>query len=95
MITRWNTEYYVLLSLATYIVINKIVFLFVDTDMEDECFPVISMNTACARLSSDTIMVKDEPLSETDSPQSSCPASPQPAYIHNDTSMDTDFIVSI
>lgn len=61
-------------------------------DMEDECFPAISLNTACGRLTGDTnLLIKDEPVSESDSPQSSCPSSPQPTFMHHsDTSMDTD-----
>ncbi|KAF5287687.1 hypothetical protein FQA39_LY15787 [Lamprigera yunnana] len=61
-------------------------------DMEDECFPAISLNTACGRLTGDTsLLIKDEPVSESDSPQSSCPSSPQPTFLHhNDNSMDTD-----
>lgn len=63
-------------------------------DMEDECFPAISMNTACGRLSED-VVIKDEPTSESNSPQSSCPSSPQPAFLnHSDGSMDTSDIVS-
>uniref|UniRef100_A0A1Y1JZ41 BZIP domain-containing protein n=1 Tax=Photinus pyralis TaxID=7054 RepID=A0A1Y1JZ41_PHOPY len=59
-------------------------------DMEDECFPAISLNTACGRLTADsTLLIKDEPVSESESPQSSCPSSPQPMH-HSDTSMDTD-----
>lgn len=60
-------------------------------DMEDECFPAISMNTACGRLSGEAnVIIKDEPISETDSPHSSCPSSPQHQFLHHsDTSMDT------
>ncbi|KAF2883092.1 hypothetical protein ILUMI_23084 [Ignelater luminosus] len=61
-------------------------------DMEDECFPAISVNTAFGRLTGDAnVVIKDEPLSESDSPRSSCPSSPQPTFVHySDTSMDTD-----
>ncbi|KAK9879200.1 hypothetical protein WA026_004048 [Henosepilachna vigintioctopunctata] len=52
-------------------------------DMEDECFPAISMKKACSKLNDiddeieDEIEIKDEPMSETESLHSSCPASPQ------------------
>lgn len=46
-------------------------------DMEDECYPAISMNTACGVRLGDEIDIKDEPYSETDSMHSSCPSSPQ------------------
>ncbi|KAJ8958330.1 hypothetical protein NQ318_017476, partial [Aromia moschata] len=52
-------------------------------DMEDECFPAISMKTACGRLQHEPITIKDEPSSETDSPHSSCPSSPQSIYINS------------
>lgn len=60
-------------------------------DMEDECFPAISMNTACSRLSSIDVEIKDEPNSETDSTHSSCPSSPQHNFLNNDTSVDDYF----
>lgn len=74
-------------------VYNKFLF----ADMEDECFPAISVNTAFGRLTGDAnVMIKDEPLSESDSPHSSCPSSPQPAFVHHsDTSMDTDIVSRI
>lgn len=60
--------------------------------MEDECFPAISMNTACTRLPTE-IMVKDEPFSETESLHSSCPPSPQSSNLTNsDTYVDTLFV---
>ncbi|KRT86808.1 hypothetical protein AMK59_3011, partial [Oryctes borbonicus] len=52
------------------------------TNMEDECFPAIPMNTACTRLSSE-VVIKDEPFSETESVHSSCPSSPQPANLND------------
>lgn len=61
--------------------------------MEDECFSAISMNTACSRLTDEEVVIKDEPLSESDSPHSSCPTSPHPAYSHcSDNSMDIDIV---
>ncbi|KAJ8931748.1 hypothetical protein NQ314_015280 [Rhamnusium bicolor] len=60
-------------------------------DMEDECFPAISMNTACIRLQHEPITIKDEPSSETDSPHSSCPSSPQSIYVNsNDVPLDVE-----
>ncbi|XP_019865565.2 cyclic AMP response element-binding protein A isoform X2 [Aethina tumida] len=51
-------------------------------DMEDECFPAMSMNQACGRLS-ECVSIKDEPMSESDnSPHSSCPSSPQSIIIN-------------
>lgn len=61
-------------------------------DMEDECFPTVSMSATCGRLS-EPMAVKDEPASETDSPSSSCPSSPQPSYIQNDTQMETETVI--
>lgn len=60
-------------------------------DMEDECFPAISMKTACARLQHEPITIKDEPTSETDSPHSSCPSSPQSIYVNaSDLPLDVE-----
>lgn len=61
-------------------------------EMDEECFPTVSMNTACGRLSADTVTVKDEPVSETDSMHSSCPPSPQPSFLHLTESMDTEVV---
>lgn len=68
-------------------------------DIEDD-FPTICVNPASVRLSPVTVAVKDEPLSDPDSPTSSCPNSPIPE--HNikeenhteiDIEMDTDSMV--
>lgn len=60
-------------------------------DMEDECYPCIPMKNA-TRTSRDSessdqsiINVKDEPLSEPSSPESSCPGSPAPSYQEHTT----------
>ncbi|CAH1114231.1 unnamed protein product [Psylliodes chrysocephalus] len=61
------------------------------SDMEDECFPAISMKTACGNLQSDTLHIKDEPNSETDSNHSSCPSSPQSIYVNaSDIPLDVE-----
>lgn len=74
--------------------------------MEDD-FPTICVNPSAVRLSSPVaITIKDEPVSEPDSPTSSCPASPLPKIRtatsttqiqnHDLDDMDTtDVIVSI
>lgn len=53
-------------------------------DMDDECFPPMALQTT-RRISRDTesplIVVKDEPMSETESPISSCPPSPSPQSV--------------
>lgn len=59
------------------------------SEMDEECFPTVSMSTACGRLS-ETVTVKDEPVSETDSMHSSCPPSPQSSFLHLTESMDTE-----
>ncbi|XP_018565838.1 cyclic AMP response element-binding protein A [Anoplophora glabripennis] len=60
-------------------------------DMEDECFPAISMNTSCVRLQHEPVTIKDEPTSETDSPHSSCPSSPQSIYVNaSDLPLDVE-----
>lgn len=56
-------------------------------DMDDECFPCIPLNSATSR-SRDTdspVIIKDEPLSEPESPES-CPMSPSspPPLIHTE-----------
>lgn len=61
-------------------------------DMEDECYPCIPMKNA-TRISHDSesdqsIIVKDEPLSEPSSPESDCPMSPMspaPSYQEHKT----------
>lgn len=60
--------------------------------MDEECFPTVSMNTACGRLTAESITVKDEPISETDSTHSSCPPSPQCNILQLAESMDTDVV---
>ncbi|CAG9823211.1 unnamed protein product [Phaedon cochleariae] len=60
-------------------------------DMEEECFPAISMKTACDRLEQDSVSIKDEPHSETDSNHSSCPSSPQSIYVNaSDMPLDVE-----
>lgn len=59
--------------------------------MDEECFPTVSMSSACGRLS-ETVTVKDEPVSETDSMHSSCPPSPQSNFLHLTESMDTEVV---
>lgn len=67
-------------------------------DMEDD-FPTICVNPASVRLSPVTVAVKDEPLSDPDSPASSCPNSPMSEHIKEEThteidiEMDTDTMV--
>ncbi|GLV44131.1 Cyclic-AMP response element binding protein A [Carabus blaptoides fortunei] len=64
-------------------------------EMEDD-FPTICVNPSAVRLSSPvTITIKDEPLSEPDSPTSSCPGSPLPnfSHTHHDFDMDTDTMI--
>lgn len=63
------------------------------TDMDDDCFPTISMNTACGRLT-EGISIKDEPFSETDSPTSSCPSSPHSNFIP-ESKMDTEIVSTL
>ncbi|CAH1954632.1 unnamed protein product [Acanthoscelides obtectus] len=68
--------------------------------MEDECFPAISMNTACTKLQHDELTneeidIKDEPNSETDSTQSSCPSSPHSIYVNaSDLPLDVEMTSS-
>lgn len=61
-----------------------IVFILCVPDMDDDCFPAITLRST-QRLSRDTdspiIVVKDEPMSEPESPISSCPPSPSPSPI--------------
>lgn len=65
-------------------------------DIEDD-FPTICVNPASVRLSSMTVAVKDEPLSDPDSPASSCPTSPIPDNFRDtqqeiDIEMDTEMV---
>nr|CAI5844801.1 unnamed protein product [Callosobruchus analis] len=67
--------------------------------MEDECFPAISMNTACTKLQheleNEEIEIKDEPNSETDSTHSSCPSSPHSIYVNaSDLPLDAEMTSS-
>lgn len=69
---------------------------FVTEDIEDD-FPTICVNPSAVRLSPVTVAVKDEPLSDPDSPASSCPTSPLPenfkeAHQEIDIEMDTDTV---
>lgn len=60
--------------------------------MDDECLPTISMNVACGTLKSE-VVIKDEPLSETESQHSSCPSSPHHNFLnHSDSSVDKYFV---
>ncbi|XP_072390655.1 cyclic AMP response element-binding protein A isoform X1 [Diabrotica undecimpunctata] len=60
-------------------------------EMDDECFPVISMKDACNNLQHDPLNIKDEPASETDSNHSSCPSSPQSIYVNaSDVLLDVE-----
>ncbi|XP_045483003.1 cyclic AMP response element-binding protein A-like isoform X2 [Harmonia axyridis] len=67
-------------------------------DMEDECFPAISMKKACGKLNDmedeieEDIDIKDEPMSETESIHSSCPSSPQSIL---QTTSDLQFNIDI
>ncbi|ENN83270.1 hypothetical protein YQE_00371, partial [Dendroctonus ponderosae] len=65
--------------------------------MEDECYPAISMNPSCDRLTDDTMEIKEEEAeikeeySETDSIHSSCPSSPHSPIIQgNKIHFDVD-----
>lgn len=67
--------------------------------MEDECYPAISMNTSCDRVTEDAMNIKEEEAeikeeySETDSIHSSCPSSPQSQIIHgNEIHFDVDMV---
>lgn len=62
--------------------------------MEDECFPTVSMESACERLSDNNVTVKDEPISETDSVHSSCPPSPQSSFLHLSEPADVEMVCS-
>lgn len=49
-------------------------------DMTDDCYPTISGGQEHSRnTNSPIITIKDEPMSECDSPPSSCPPSPTPS----------------
>ncbi|XP_048517459.1 cyclic AMP response element-binding protein A isoform X5 [Dendroctonus ponderosae] len=68
-------------------------------DMEDECYPAISMNPSCDRLTDDTMEIKEEEAeikeeySETDSIHSSCPSSPHSQIIQgNEIHFDVDMV---
>ncbi|XP_044761224.1 cyclic AMP response element-binding protein A isoform X2 [Coccinella septempunctata] len=67
-------------------------------DMEDECFPAISMKKACGKLNDmedevdeEEIEIKDEPMSESESVHSSCPSSPQSVLPTSDLQFNIDF----
>lgn len=66
-------------------------------DMEDECFPAISMSKACRKTNDEDDdkdeepAIKQEPVSETDSLNSSCPSSPQSALFNDNLQFTIDF----
>lgn len=64
--------------------LTLVCFVFVFADISDDCYPAISLKLSggqqnCRDTSSPIIMIKDEPMSECDSPPSSCPPSPTPS----------------
>lgn len=68
------------------------------SDMEDECYPSISMNPTCDRITEE-IEIKEEEAdikeeySETDSLHSSCPSSPHSQIIQgNEIQFDVDMV---
>ncbi|KAL1487742.1 hypothetical protein ABEB36_015579 [Hypothenemus hampei] len=69
-------------------------------EMEDECYPTISMNPNCDKLPEETIEIKEEEteikdeFSETESVHSSCPSSPQSQIINHGNEIQFDVNMS-
>ncbi|XP_066150446.1 cyclic AMP response element-binding protein A isoform X1 [Euwallacea fornicatus] len=65
-------------------------------DMEEECYPSISMNPTCDKITEEILEIKEESdikeeFSETESMQSSCPSSPQSQVLQgNEIHFDMD-----